>query len=183
MAASALAVLGGFSAPVILAHTVLAHSSVALATAAIVLTSPAWQKPASRVSPGSWKALRPAALATPPAVILQITMGALYRHQITGVMPHMLGAMVVALLTLVVASILLQHFGGQRQLKNAATALLAIALTQVSLGIGAFLMVLLGGTALPEFAWLATAHLCVGALTLAASVATAMQTDRFIARA
>jgi hypothetical protein len=181
LAVSAIVVAGALSATSIVVHTVCAHLSVALATAAIVLTSPAWSEPAKPVSPESWKAVRPAALATPAAVLLQITMGALYRHQIIGVMLHILGAMVVAILTLVVSTLLLQHFPTQRQLKSAATALISIALVQISLGIGVFFMVLLGVTGLPQFAWLATSHVCVGTLTLAASVAAAMQVGRFMA--
>jgi hypothetical protein len=72
-------------------------------------------------------------------------MGALYRHQILGVMPHMLGAMVVAILALVVSMTLIQHFGDQPQLKSSATGLITVVLAQVCLGIAAFLMLLLGG--------------------------------------
>lgn len=164
----------------IVSHAVLAHLALALITVAGVVTSVSWSQPAKAVSPGSWKLVRPAALATPPIVLLQIAMGALYRHQIFGVMPHMLGAMVVAILTLVVSMILMQHFSDQPQLKSAATALLAVALAQVCLGIAAFLMLLLGAGNIPAFVWLTTGHVCVGSLTLAASVVAAMQVQRYM---
>jgi len=159
-------------------HAVFAHSSVALTTAVAVVTSSAWIKPAERVELGSWSALRPAAIATPPAVLVQISLGALYRHQVIGVMPHMLGAMVVALLTLVVSVVLLQHFTACRPLQSAATALISIVLAQVCLGIAVFIMVLLDAGNTPAFAWTATAHVSVGSVTLAASVVTAILVAR-----
>jgi heme A synthase len=120
---------------------------------------------------------------TPPAVLAQISLGALYRHQITGVMPHMLGAMVVALLTLGVSVILLQHFPDLRELKSAATALISAVLAQVCLGIAVFFMLLLGVGNIPAFAWLATGHVCVGTLTFAAGIVTAMQVGRYLSPA
>lgn len=171
------------SAARVVCHAVFAHLSIALITAAAVLNSRGWSEPATPADSESWGALRPAALWTPAAVLVQIAMGALYRHQITGVMPHMLGAMVVALLTLVVSVILLQHFQGQRELKSAATALISAVLAQVCLGIAVFIMLLLGVGNNPAFAWLATGHVCVGTLTFAASVVTAMQVRRYLSPA
>jgi hypothetical protein len=161
-------------------HAIFSQLALALITAAGVVTSASWSQPAKAVSAGSWKVVRPAALATPPIVLLQIAMGALYRHQIFGVMPHMLGAMVVAILTMVVSMILIQHFSDQPQLKSAATLLIAVVLTQVCLGIAAFLMLLLGAGNIPAFVWLTTGHVCVGSLTLAASVVAAMQVQRYM---
>jgi hypothetical protein len=161
-------------------HAVFSHLAVALITAAAVLTSASWSQPAKPVSAGSWKVLRPAAQLTPPIVLLQIAMGALYRHQIFGVMPHMLGAMVVAILALVVPVTLIQHFGDQRQLKSAASALIGVVLAQVCLGIAAFLMLLLGAEKSAAFVWLTTGHVCVGSVTFAASVVAGMQAWRYL---
>jgi len=165
----------------IVLHAVFAHLSLVLITGAAVLSSLASTKQAEPLDPGSWTALRPMALITPPFVLLQITMGALYRHEIVGVMPHMLGAMIVAILTLVVSVILLQNFRSSRELTNSATALISIVLAQVCLGIAVFIMLLLGVGSGPIFAWLATAHVSVGALTFVASVVTAIYVKRFIA--
>lgn len=161
-------------------HAIFSHLAVALITGAAVLTSTSWSQPAKPVSAGSWKALRPAALWTPPIVLLQIAMGALYRHQILGVMPHMLGAMVVSILALVVSMTLIQHFGDLPQLKSSASVLIAVVLAQVCLGIGAFLMLLLGAGNTSAFVWLTTGHVCVGSLTFGASVVAAMQVHRYL---
>jgi hypothetical protein len=162
-------------------HAVFSHLAVALATVAAVLTSPSWSQPAKSISAEPWNALRPAAQLTPPIVLFQIAMGALYRHQILGVMPHMLGAMVVAILTLVVSVTLIQHFGDHPQLKSAASALIAVVLAQVCLGIAAFLMLLLGAGNTSAFVWVTTGHVGVGSLTFAASVVAGMQARRYLA--
>jgi len=168
------------SAGRVVGHAVFSHLAVGLITAAAVLTSASWSQPAKAMNAGSWKALRPAAQWTPPIILLQIAMGALYRHQIFGVMPHMLGAMLVAILALVVSTTLVQHFGDQPQLKSSASALLGVVLAQVCLGIGAFLMLLLGAGNTPAFVWLTTAHVCAGSLTFAASVVAGMQARRYL---
>jgi len=180
----ALSGMTGWISPVtpgrVVWHALYSHTALALVTATAVLTSHAWSEPAKPVSAGSWGALRPVALVTPPAVLLQIVMGALYRHQILGVMWHMLGAMMVAILTLVLSVVLLQHFADQQQLKSAATWLISAVLAQVCLGVATFLMILLGAGNIPPFVWLATGHLTVGAATLAASVVASMQVRRYL---
>ncbi len=118
--------------------------------------------------------MRPAAVATPVVVLIQILLGALYRHQMTGVMPHMFGAMIVALLTMVVSAIVLQHFSESRPLKQAATMLISAVLAQVCLGIAVFVMLLLNVGDSPAFVWIASAHVTTGTLLLAASVLMAL---------
>jgi hypothetical protein len=174
----AVAGLSGWPSLHVVWHAVFAHLALGLAIAAVELYSPGWAKPTERVDMGPWSAVRPAAMITPGAVLIQISLGALYRHQIIGVMPHMLGAIVVALLTLVVSVILLQHFGKHQQLKSAATSLISAVLVQVCLGIAVFMMLLLNAGNSSVFAVTATAHVFMGALTLAASVVTAMQVAR-----
>jgi hypothetical protein len=177
----AVAGLTGWPSLHVVWHAVFAHLALGLGTAAVVLSSAAWAKPAESIDLGPWRALRPAAIVMPGMVLIQISLGALYRHQVIGVMLHMLGAMVVALLALVVSVILVQHFGEHRHLKRAATALMSVVLAQVCLGIAVFIIVLLNFNNTAAFAWMATGHVCVGALTLAASVVTAMQVVRFCA--
>jgi hypothetical protein len=92
----------------------------------------------------------------------------------------MLGAMVVAILALVISVTLIQHFGDQPQLKRSASTLTGVVLAQLCLGIGAFLMLLLGAGNSPAFVWLTTGHVCVGSLTFAASVVAAMQAHRYL---
>jgi hypothetical protein len=119
-------------------------------------------------------------VATPPVVLLQIVLGAAYRHDMTSVMPHIAVAMGVAFLALIVCSVVLQNFPEPKSMRLAAGALIAIVLTQVCLGIGAFVMLLLGAASTAAFVLVTVAHVMVGASTLAASVVMAMQVWRHV---
>jgi len=87
----------------------------------------------------------------------------------------MLGAIIVALLTLVAAVVILQHFNQRRELKDAASSLIGAVLLQILLGITTFIMQLLEANTHPVFAWIAAAHVTVGSMVLAASIVVAME--------
>jgi hypothetical protein len=126
----------------------------------------------------AWPSLPLAARLTPLLVILQISLGAAYRHKIFGVMPHMAGAMLVVLALLVVSVLLLQSFPTHPTLRPVAIAAMSVVLLQVSLGITAFVMRLMDFDTGNGFVFLAAAHVCVGALTLAASIVLALEVRR-----
>jgi cytochrome c oxidase assembly protein subunit 15 len=115
--------------------------------------------------------------SAPALVLLQIILGAAYRHKAIGVMPHMAGAMLVAGLLLAICSIVLQRFPQPPPLRTAAGALLGIVLLQVSLGIAVFVMRLLDAETTPAFLPAVVAHVTVGSLTLAATTALAIRFD------
>ena len=125
-----------------------------------------------------WPLLQTMALATPLVVIVQIALGAAYRHKVFGVMPHMAGAMVATLLLLVLAVQLLQHFPTHPTLRPVAIAAMSVLLLQVTLGISAFVMRLLDFDTMPAFVWIAAAHVCLGALTLASSLVLCIEVRR-----
>lgn len=118
------------------------------------------------------------ALVTPLVVIVQIALGAAYRHKVFGVMPHMAGAMVAVLLLLVLSVQLLQNFPTHPTLRPVAMASMSVVLLQVTLGIAAFVMRLLDFDSVPAFAYIAAAHICTGALTLGASVVLCIEVRR-----
>jgi heme A synthase len=89
-------------------------------------------------------------------------------------------AMGVAFLALIVSSVVLQNFPRPASLRYAAAALIAIVLTQVCLGITAFLLLLLNQAGTAYFIPTTIAHVTIGAVTLAASVVMAMQVRRSI---
>jgi hypothetical protein len=124
--------------------------------------------------------IRLLARLAPPLVLLQIALGATYRHKLTGVMLHMGGAMLVALTLLVLTVVLLQQFPGHKSLKPIAIATMSVLLLQVALGIGAFVMRLLDFDTGKGFVHLAASHVSLGALTLAASVILAIEIRRCI---
>lgn len=161
-------------------HALLAHLLLSLMVVAAVVTSSAWRRGPEWVDGSIRPLLRPLVVAIPPTVFLQITLGALYRHDITSVMPHMAVAMGVALLALIGSSQILQNFPRPAAMRQAAVALISIVLTQVCLGIAAFLMLLLSAAGSAYFTLVTVGHVAVGAATLAASIVMAMQVWRSV---
>jgi len=160
-------------------HASFAHLFMACIAGALLFSAPQ-AKDAIPLFAEQWRLLQPAARVTPAVVLAQILMGALYRHQITGVLPHIGGAMVVAVLTLVVSVVVLQHFPQHRDLKSPATTLITLVLIQTLLGITVFVMLLLNTAATSVFVWISTGHVSVGALVLAASVVMHIRIGRNI---
>jgi heme A synthase len=161
-------------------HALLAHLFLTLIVVITVGTSAGWNREPELAEGPRRPLLRPAAVATPPVVFLQIMLGAAYRHDITSVLPHMAVAMGVAFLALIVSSVVLQNFPRPPALRHAAATLIAIVLAQVCLGITAFLLPLLNFTGTPYFILATIAHVTIGAATLAASVVMAMHVWRSI---
>jgi heme A synthase len=161
-------------------HALLAHVFLALAVVIAMGTSASWNRPPEPVDGSHKPFLRPLAVAIPPVVFLQITLGAAYRHGMTGVMPHMAAAMGVAFLALIGSSVVLQNFPRPAPMRHAAAALISLVLTQVCLGIGAFVMLVLNSAGTFYFVGITVGHVVIGASTLAASVVMAMQVWRCV---
>ena len=160
--------------PASLSHTFLAHLFFSITVAIAVFTSGGWQLSPERVEDRGRPSLRSLAIATPAVVLAQVALGAAYRHEAVGLMPHVAGAMIVALLILVVGVFVTQQFPGHRSLRPAAIALMTIAFLQVFLGITIITIEALNlENALPLI--LSTvAHVVTGALTMAATVVLAI---------
>jgi heme A synthase len=108
------------------------------------------------------RALRLISLWLPPLTLMQIIFGALYRHKIWGILPHMAGALVVALLSLIVCTLLMQRAPEGTTVRGAAVMLLSAVLTQVTLGIAAFVMRLLEIDTTVAFTIVAALHVATG---------------------
>ena len=161
-------------------HALLAHALLSLAVVSAVGTSASWNRAPELVDGSSKPLLRPLAVVIPPVVFLQIMLGAAYRHDMTSVMPHMAVAMGVALMALIGSSVVLQNFPRPAPLRHSAVALISLVLTQVCLGIGAFVMLVLNSAGTFYFVAVTVGHVLVGASTLAASVVMAMQVWRCV---
>ena len=122
--------------------------------------------------------LRSLALLIPALVLVQIALGAAFRHGAMTVLPHILGAMVVAAAILIVCAFVLQQLPEHRALRPWAITLMAVTLVQVMLGIGAYYARLDAARNPAAMVILTVAHVATGALTLASSVALAIQIRR-----
>lgn len=161
-------------------HAWLAATLFAALSAIVLFTSEYWEQPPVPVGDRGLRFLRPLAIATPPLVLIQIVLGAMYRHKLTSVFWHMGGALVVSLATLIGAMVVIQQFPEHRAMKNSATALMSVVLTQVAFGVTAFTLQLLDtGNAL-ALELSTVAHVVVGNLTLASSLIFAIEVQRSV---
>ena len=141
---SVVGLLGGLTVklltppPVSILHTCLAQMFFSLTVSMVVFTSRSWQAGPEFVEDNGWPSMRSLAIALPVFVLAQIALGAGFRHRAIGILPHILGAMIVSFLILVAGVFVLHQFPTHPALRPAAVALLAIACLQVGLGILAY---------------------------------------------
>jgi len=168
------AVLSMFPRTAGIAHALLAPLFFADLTAIAIATSPAWSRGPELVSDYGWPSNRSLAIMTPVLVLLQILLGAAFRQKALTVLPHVLGAMFVALVILLESIFVLQQFPAHRALRPAAKTLLGVAFAQVFLGLTALIIKSMADeTAAPVIATVA-AHVTGGAVTLAATIVLSM---------
>jgi cytochrome c oxidase assembly protein subunit 15 len=180
----AQALLGGATVlmlqppPVSIAHACLAQLFFSVTVAIAVFTSRKWQEGPEPVEDYGWPSLRSLAILTPVLILVQIALGAGFRHRAFGLLPHVIGAMLVPLAILLTGIFVLQQFPKHRALRPAASGLLGITLVQVFLGVIAY-VARTNAAEYPLAMVLTTvAHVATGGLTLAASVVLAIQLRR-----
>jgi len=159
-------------------HSLLGQILFSLTVAAAVLTSSAWAMDPDVVEDHGWPSLGSLGNITPLFVLIQIALGAAFRHKAMGVMPHLMGAMIVVLLILCICIFVMQQFPDHKTLKPGANFLMAIAFAQIFLGIAAFTVRTMNTKAVAVVIGITSAHAAVGALTLAAAVVLHMQIRR-----
>jgi heme A synthase len=160
----------GIKTPVL--HALLAQLFFAATVAIAVFTSGRWKRGADLVQDQGWPSLRSLSTVGLVLVLLQVWMGAAFRHQAMGLMPHMAGAIVVAIVILMICMFVMQQFPEHTVLRPAANVLLALTLVQVVLGITALTtrMMAADNTVTRPVLVATVIHVATGALTLAGTV-------------
>jgi heme A synthase len=158
-------------------HALLAPVLFSLIVAMAVLTSKSWQAGPRPVECSSG-ALRPLGIVVPILVLLQIGIGAAFRHNAMNVLWHILDALIVITVVLVAGVSVLRQYPEHSGLRPAALALLIIAGVQVLLGFSVYLILLMSSENNTGLIVTGVIHAANGALTLAASVVLAMQMQR-----
>jgi hypothetical protein len=159
-------------------HALLAQVLFAATAAAALATGPEWSKPPDLVQDHGWPSLGSLGKITPVLVLLQVALGAAFRHGAMGVLSHLFGAMVLVLVILCECIFVMQQFPDHKLLRPAANVLMGIAFTQIFLGIAAFTVRTMTTKATPLVVGVTAAHVSVGALTLASAVVLGMQIRR-----
>jgi len=169
----------GKASPLVsLLHAFLAPVLLSTVAALALATSPAWRRDPVTIQDKGWPPMRGLARTTLVFVVLQVALGAAFRHGAMGVMPHIIGALVVVVLLLTLV-ICLTQMAGESLIKPVAITLLVIAAVQVFLGLT---VVSMSDKAMAQLAGLifSTAHVMLGALTLAFSVVVALEARRSV---
>ncbi len=181
-------VLGGLrvvlvSLDLAVVHACVAQLFFALLVAMTLFTSRGWVRAEDVPADAQHtRRLRRLALFTAGALYVQIVLGALLRHPGTGIDPmlagvHMAWAFVVAGLIVATCIVVRRRFRRHRLLRRAAGVLLGLLAAQILLGFTAYFVLLdeKGMLQPSNFqVMINTAHLIVGTLLMAASVALAL---------
>ena len=110
--------------------------------------------------------------------LAQVALGAGFRHRALGIVPHIIGAIVVTFVLLMVATFVLVQFPKHAGLTKAAWSLIGITSVQIILGVLAYVVRLNHWDAVTPTGVLVAstvAHVAFGALTMASSVALALE--------
>jgi len=153
-----------------IAHALMAPLFFAAVVAIAVVTSPAWARGPEHVSDYGWPSMRSLAILAPILVLLQILLGAAFRQQVLTLLPHVLGAMFVALVILLESIFVLQQFPTHSALRAGAKTLLGVAFGQVFLGLTALIMKSMADDTATPVAITVAAHVTGGSLTLATTI-------------
>ena len=171
--------------PISIGHACLAQLFFSTTVSIALFTSPSWRRGAQIVPDAGGPSVRSLALACPFIVLAQLALGAAYRHQALGLVPHVIGAMAVMGFVLFAGITVLLRYGSHRELRRWAITLILITFLQVFAGVGAYMSRVATETAvqpMPVMVWFTVAHVVMGALTLAASVVLAIQVFRNLRR-
>ncbi len=169
------------------AHACLAQLFFCCTVGLAVFTSPEWDRHSCLSSGAGIPACPPAgprafhlALATAVAVYCQLILGAAVRHSVLGILPHVVGAVVVVALGFLATTRVLRAHGENAALRRPAVLLGALLLAQIFLGLGAYVLKYFRQEVqpLPLPVAVATAHVACGALVLALSLVLTLRAHR-----
>lgn len=155
-------------------HATLAHALVAGTAALALAASSAWSTEPEFVRDYGWPSMRSLAIAVPALTLVQAALGAAFRQQVLGLMPHIGGAFAISLLILMLGAFVINQFPQHPRLRLASRAMLATMFTQVFLGVAAYTV-----RSIPSIdnVWalaIVGGHVITGALTVAATAVLGM---------
>jgi cytochrome c oxidase assembly protein subunit 15 len=164
--------------PVSISHACLAQLFFSTTVLIALFTSEEWRIELPMVEDHGAPSLHALAAAVPVCVLAQLALGAAARHRALGVLPHVIGAAIVTGMILWIVIRVLVHHSEHAPLRRSALILLTISISQVFLGIAAYMSRIATIDAVQPMAVMVgftVAHVAVGALTMAASVVMAVE--------
>ena len=159
-------------------HALIAQMLIAGAVGCMVALSRSWSEPPRLMQDYGWPSLRSLSVSLPTLIGLQVALGAFFRQGMLGLMPHVIGAMLVSMFILMVGAFVLQQCKDHKALSGSGRRLIVLTFVQVFLGIADFVLRSMPQSAPGIILVLATSHVVIGALLLAASVVLSMHIRR-----
>jgi heme a synthase len=182
-------ILGGLTVkyllppPISTAHATLAQLFFITIIGITLFTGKWWQSDLPLLEDTGTPRLRGLAALTTFMILLQLVMGAGFRHGAFGILPHLIGAVLVFFLVILTGRSVRKRFGNVRDLRRWGILLQAFLGIQILLGLAAYWAVVKAAQeAQPTtiYVVLTVAHVLGGALTLAASVVLTLSCFRLI---
>ncbi len=181
-------VLGGLTVLYLLpkaisiSHACLAQLFFSATVAIAFFTSTSWHREDWILTDSGWPSMRSMAVIAPVLTLIQVALGAAFRHKVLGILPHVLGAFVVTMVLVYFALIIQMQYTQSPLMRKTAMSLTWVTLIQVVLGIAAYLtrLSITGNTPTSVMVGFTVAHVATGALTLALTIALSILTLRFI---
>jgi heme a synthase len=167
-------------------HALIAQSFFAVVVSITVFTSRSWWLPRQTRPDEKSLPLRALTRTTVLAVLVQLVLGAGFRHQAFGMTPHIVGAAVVTVLIAITVTTVVRRHRDDSYLARPAKFVIALVIIQLGLGVGAYLARLAAAgdpQPLEPMISLTVAHLVVGALTLAMMVTLTLRCHQVLAPA
>jgi heme a synthase len=182
-------ILGGLTVkyllppPISTAHATLAQLFFVTLVSLTLFTSKWWQSDLPQLEDTGSPRLRSLAALTTVAIFGQLILGAGFRHGAFGILPHMIGAVVVLFLVIFTGRTVRKRFGQVRDLRKWGILLQSFLGIQILLGLAAYWAVIRAAQAAQPtgvYVTLTVAHVLGGALTLMASVVLTLSCFRLI---
>lgn len=186
----AQAVLGGitvlFYLPVTISvsHACLAQIFFCIMVGLAIFTRSEWRWDEQKFQDTGAPTVRHLAAGTTAAIFLQLMLGAAFRHNGFGIIPHVIGAVIVTVGVLWLLVRILVTYARERSLVRPALLLAALLLVQVFLGLSSYIEKIGAINApqpLPAVVAVTTTHVAVGALLLASSLVVTLYVFRHVA--
>ena len=165
------------------AHATLAQLFFSTVASIALFTSEWWERSSLRVPDLRTPSLHVLSVATASAVLLQLILGAAFRHKAFGIVPHLAGAVVVTGMIFWLAGALKRRFPAIPELCFAARGLHILIGVQLLLGGAAYWSRLYAASfpqPIPVMVALTVTHVVTGALVLMSCVLVTLVCYRIV---
>ncbi len=165
------------------AHATLAQLFFSTVVAIAFFTSSWWQSEIPEMGDPGTPRVRSLTIWTIAAVFLQLILGAAFRHKGFGIIPHLIGAVIVTMLVFMTAGALKRRFSNAQPLRKCARFLRILIGVQLLLGAGAWWSRVYAAR-FPQpitiMVTLTVVHTVTGALLLSTTLVTALVSYRML---